>query len=73
LTRDEIDAIRSTVSGVHFAKEVAVTDETSRALLYCAEALLRDIDRIHPDGLRLPYTKGVEDTGLGDEAGLPES
>lgn len=51
LTREELDEIRSKVSGVHFSKECH--DEITLQMLYCAEALLREVDR-KSDILQLP-------------------
>lgn len=42
LTREELNEIRSKISGLHFAKEAV--DPTAIQALYCAEALLREID-----------------------------
>jgi hypothetical protein len=67
LTADELDEIRRVVSASHMNKEVVVTDETTRRLLSCAEALLRDVDRIHPEGLRIAYRPAVDYEALDAE------
>jgi hypothetical protein len=73
LTEQELDEIRRAVSGIHFNKELAGLDENGVKLLACAEALLRDVDRIHPEGFGLPYREGAAVEGPAPVAYRPGS
>lgn len=53
LTPEEIQEIRSKISGVHFSKECH--DNITLQMLYCAEALLREYERDNQEGPRCPY------------------